>query len=138
MNLERDSARSGTKRQTTLQKNRSRMTSTVPILCLIQSMVVVTSPITVQAPPALAAITTMPAKNSRVSRSATSFRSNEIITMVVVRLSSTADRKNVNQLTIQSSWTLFLALIRSVISEKPSWASTSSTIVIAPIRKKMM
>ena len=58
------------------------------------------------------------------------------MTMVVVRLSRTADRKKASQQRIHSSVDSFLALMREVISSNPSWASTSSTIVIAPIRKK--
>ena len=69
----------------------------------IQSMVVVTSPMGVQAPPALAAMTMMPAKNSRSSCLSSSFFISEIMTMVVVRLSSTALRKKVTKPTSQSS-----------------------------------
>ncbi len=61
----------------------------------IQSMVVVTSPRGDHAPPAFAAITVMPTKNNRVSFKAIFFLNSETITMVVVRLSSRADRKNV-------------------------------------------
>ncbi len=67
----------------------------------IQSMVVVTSPIGLQAPPALAAITMMPAKNNRSSCLSSSFFISEIITMVVVRLSSTELRKKVTKPTSQ-------------------------------------
>ena len=93
-----------------LGKNKSRITSHSLILCFIQIIVVVTSPMTVQAPPALAATTTMPIYKSRSSRSATSLRNTEIITMVVVKLSKTADRKNVHIPMTHSSDTLLLDL----------------------------
>ena len=72
----------------------------------IHSMVVVTSPSGDQAPPALAAITTTPDRYSRSSRAATSLRSSEIMTMVVVRLSSTGLRKKVTAPTIHISETM--------------------------------
>ena len=62
-------------------------------------MVVVTSPIGDHAPPALAAIITIPAKNFRWSASEMIFRSKETITIAVVRLSRTAERKKANNLT---------------------------------------
>jgi len=61
----------------------------------IQSIVVVTSPIGDQAPPALAAMTMLPAKKRRSSCLSSSFFISEIITIVVVRLSSTELRKKV-------------------------------------------
>ena len=79
------------------------MTSHSPILFFIQIMVVVTSPMTVHAPPALAAMTIIPTNRSRSSRSETSLRVTEIMTMVVVRLSSTDDKKNAIHDTIHSS-----------------------------------
>ena len=60
----------------------------------IQSMVVVTSPIGDQAPPALAAMTTNPAIHMRSSLSATILRRIEINTIVAVRLSIIADNTN--------------------------------------------
>ena len=59
----------------------------------IQSMVVVTSPMGDHAPPALAAMTTMPAKSHRVCLSSISLRSKETITIDVVKLSSNAEKK---------------------------------------------
>ncbi|MNL86701.1 hypothetical protein D3C87_2155160 [compost metagenome] len=55
------STSSGTSRHTRLGRNRLLMMPPVVIWLPIHSMVVVTSPIGDQAPPALAAITTMPA-----------------------------------------------------------------------------
>ena len=101
----------------------------------IHSMVVVTSPMGDQAPPALAAITTRPAKMSWSSARASSLRNREIITMVVVRLSSAADRKNVNRPISHSRVDCLRVLIRSVTTENPRCASISSTITMAPIRK---
>src|SRR6187455_887909 len=82
----------------------------------IQSMVVVTSPIGDQAPPAFAAMMIIPAKNNLMSLFGINFRMSEIITIVVVRLSNAEDKKNVTQHTIQSSCFGFLVLIRSVIN----------------------
>src|SRR5690606_16441837 len=87
----------GTSIHTTLGRNKLLIMLLAVICPPIHSIVVVTSPIGDQAPPALAATTMSPAKNRRVSRLATSFRVSDTITMVVVRLSRIADRKNVTQ-----------------------------------------
>src|SRR6478735_3351069 len=118
-----------------LGKNNVTMILPVEICPPIQSMVVVTSPIGVQAPPALAAITIIPAKNKRMSLLGISFRTSESITIVVVRLSSTDDKKNVTQQMIHNNVLGFLVLIRSVMKRNPWCASTNSTMVMAPIRK---
>jgi hypothetical protein len=81
------------------------MMASVVIWPPIHSMVVVTSPIGDQAPPELAAMTMMPAKNRRSSCLASSLRISEIITMVVVRLSRTALRKKVTKPTSHISET---------------------------------
>ena len=73
----------------------------------IHSIVVVTSPIGDQAPPALAAMTTMPAKSQRVCRSSMSLRNSDTMTMDVVKLSSRAEKKKVKTHTIHSIFTLF-------------------------------
>ena len=104
----------------------------------IHSMVVVTSPMRDQAPPALAEMMTAPAKSQRVGLSAMSFRSREIITMEVVRLSSAAEKKKVRVAMIHSRRPFFRVLIRSVMTANPLWASTNSTMVMAPRRKKRM
>ncbi len=101
----------------------------------IHSIVVVTSPIGDQAPPELAAMTMMPAKNSRSAWFASSLRISEIMTMVVVRLSSSALRKKVTKPTSHIRVESCCVLIRLVITSKPLCASTTSTMVIAPIRK---
>ena len=101
----------------------------------IHSIVVVTSPIGDQAPPELAAMTMMPAKNRRSSCLASSLRISEIITMVVVRLSSIALRKKVTKPTSHISVDSSVVRMRWVITSKPLCASTTSTMVIAPIRK---
>ena len=115
--------------------NKPFMISSAVIWPPIQSMVVVTSPIGVQAPPALAAITIIPAKNKRSSLCSRSFFIRETITIVVVRLSKIALRKNETKPTIHIKVESFLVLILEVITSKPLCASTTSTIVIAPIKK---
>ena len=85
----------------------------------IHSIVVVTSPIGDHAPPAFAAMTIIPAKNNLICLLGISFRIKEIITIVVVRLSNTAERKKVTQQTIHKSFFGFLVLILSVINLKP-------------------
>ena len=88
----------------------------VAVICPpIHNMVVVTSPIGDQAPPELAAITTRAANISRSSLSAIIFRNSETRTMVVVRLSRTADKKNVMNPISQTSFFLFVVFIRLVI-----------------------
>jgi hypothetical protein len=57
------------------------------------------------------------------------------MTIVVVRLSSTAERKKVINPTIQSKVLLLSDFILVEMMAKPSWASINSTIVIVPIRK---
>ncbi len=56
--------------------------------------------------------------------------------MVVVRLSSMALRKNVTSPTSHINVDNLVVLMRVVMTSKPLCASTTSTIVIAPIRKK--
>src|SRR5712672_1967363 len=101
----------------------------------IQSMVVVTSPMADQAPPALAAMTIIDAKNKRSLGLSSSFRISEIITIVVVRLSRIALRKKVTKPTSHIRVACFLVRISEVITSKPLCASITSTIVMAPIRK---
>ena len=55
----------------------------------------VTSPKGDQAPPAFAAMTVIPVNSKRCSRPAINFLKRETITIVVVRLSSMADKKKV-------------------------------------------
>mmetsp|Transcript_8097 Transcript_8097/g.20792 ORF Transcript_8097/g.20792 Transcript_8097/m.20792 type:complete len:206 (+) Transcript_8097:412-1029(+) len=107
------------------------------MLPLIQSMVVVTSPMGVQAPPALAARTTAAPKNWRRSGSLTSLRRSETMTMVLVRLSRMALMKKVMPETIQRRDLLDVALMTLVTSLNPWCASTISTMVIAPRRKNI-
>ena len=102
----------------------------------IHNMVVVTSPIGDQAPPALAEITTIAANRSRSSCFCNSFLVSEIITIVAVKLSRTALKKKDRNPTIHNKCESFLVLIRDVITSKPLCASMTSTMVIAPIKKK--
>jgi hypothetical protein len=85
----------------------------------IHNIVVVTSPIGVHAPPALAAMMIIPAKNNRISLFGMSVLINETMTIDVVRLSSTADKKNVIQQIIHKSNFGFFVLIVLVITLKP-------------------
>lgn len=104
----------------------------------IHSMVVVTSPKGDQAPPALAAITIVPANQSRSSLSCNNLVHNDTITMAVVRLSSRAERKNEIPVMINNSLRLLVVFIFWVMISKPLCESISSTIVIAPNKKKRM
>src|SRR5688572_25563849 len=85
----------------------------------IHSMVVVTSPMGDHAPPALAAMTIIPAKNKRMSLLGTNFRTRETITMAVVRLSKRAERKKVTQQITHNNVFGFFVLMRSVIMLNP-------------------
>src|SRR5690606_118019 len=96
------STSTGTRRQTRLGKNNDVMMARVDTCPPIHSMVVVTSPMGVHAPPALAAIIIIPANVRRISLSGISLRINDTITIDVVRLSSIADRKNVTRHMIHS------------------------------------
>ena len=66
-------------------------------------MVVVTSPKGDQAPPALAAITIIPANQRRSSLSAKIFAQTDVITIAVVRLSNSAESKKVIPVIINKS-----------------------------------
>mmetsp|Transcript_16028 Transcript_16028/g.35511 ORF Transcript_16028/g.35511 Transcript_16028/m.35511 type:complete len:201 (-) Transcript_16028:949-1551(-) len=106
------------------------------LICpLIHSIVVVTSPMGVQAPPALAAMTIMAPKSFLSSTSGRSFFTSETITMVVVRLSRMPERKKDSRATIRIRPRLLSALMTSVMTLKPLCASTISTIVMAPRMK---
>ena len=125
----------GTSRQTMLGKIKLAMMVPVVNWPPIHNMVVVTSPIGDQAPPAFAATTTMPAKSHLVCLSSINLRNKDTMTMEVVKLSNNAEKKNVKTQTIQSILTLLRVVIRSVMTLNPSCASTNSTMVIAPIKK---
>src|SRR5688572_4809689 len=77
----------------------------------IHNIVVVTSPMGDQAPPALAAMTIMPAKNKRMFLFGTSFRTRETMTIDVVRLSRMAERKKVTPQIIHNNVFGFFVLI---------------------------
>src|SRR5690554_6814609 len=111
---------SGIKIQIKLGINNSATIFFAVICPPIHNMVVVTSPIGDHAPPALAAIITIPEKNQRSFLSPISFLNSEIITIDVVRLSKAAEKKKVNRQIIQSSFTLLVVFIRLVITAKPS------------------
>ena len=109
----------GTTMQTRLGSRVFTMMLTVVTCPLIQSMMVVTSPMGLQAPPALAARMTMPAKSQRSFLSAMSLRRSATMTMAVVMLSSRAERKKVRMETTQRSFFLSVVLMRSVMTVKP-------------------
>ena len=125
----------GTKIDTKLGKNTVFIMLIVVTCPPIQSIVVVTSPMGDQAPPALQATIIIPAITRRCSGFRTNLRATDTITMAVVRLSNKADKTNDNPLIIQSSVRVFRLAIRSVMSVKPSCASMSSTTVMAPSKK---
>src|ERR1044072_6101077 len=105
----------GTSIHTRLGIKRDAMTDDAVICPPIQSMVVVTSPIGDHAPPAFAAMMTSTMYFNRMGGSETNFLRSETITIVVVRLSRIADRKNVNTQTMMSSVDAFLVLSRAVM-----------------------
>ena len=80
-------------------------------------------------------MTMMPAKNNLSWRLSSNLRISETITMVVVRLSRMALRKNVTRPTSHISLVILAVLMRAVMTSNPLCASTTSTIVIAAIRK---
>jgi len=115
--------------------NISMITPAAVISPLFHSIMVVTSPIGENAPPEFAAIITSEAYIMRSFFSFTSLRNIIIITIDVVRLSRMADRMNVMNAMRQSSFFLLLVFIVSLTKLNPPFWSTSSTIVIAPMRK---
>src|SRR5690554_4958514 len=129
---------SGIKIQIKLGINNSATMFFAVICPPIHNMVVVTSPIGDHAPPALAAMITIPAKSQRSFLSPISFLNKEIITIDVVRLSKAAEKKNVKRQIIQSSFILLVVFILLVITANLAGESISSTIVIAPMRKKII
>ena len=110
----------GIKTANTLGKNVLFIIPAPEIRPLIQSMVVVTSPIGEKTPPAFAAMIIIPAKNLR------SFAFNKIlrtrVTIIIddVILSNTADIKNVMNVICQSKTRTLFVFIRLVIKENPS------------------
>mmetsp|Transcript_61603 Transcript_61603/g.101775 ORF Transcript_61603/g.101775 Transcript_61603/m.101775 type:complete len:243 (+) Transcript_61603:639-1367(+) len=132
----RDIISSGTNSATMLGRISANIVGQVVMLPLIHSIVVVTSPMGVQAPPAFAAMTARPPKSMRSSVwSGSIFRSSETMTMVDVRLSSTAERQKVTTPTMNRRVRRLLVWMFSVMTRKPWCASTISTIVMAPSRK---
>mmetsp|Transcript_47424 Transcript_47424/g.143563 ORF Transcript_47424/g.143563 Transcript_47424/m.143563 type:complete len:225 (-) Transcript_47424:1424-2098(-) len=125
-------------RQTTEGKKSSVTVGTVDRLLLIQSIVVVTSPIGVQTPPAFAATTTIAPKRRRSSSLGTSFRSKDTMTIVTVRLFNMAERKKVRKPITQNNVFFDFVVIKLVTTLKPWCASTTSTMVEAARRKKQI
>src|SRR6056297_438840 len=96
----------GTSMQITEGRIRFLIRPMVLTLSLIQSIVVVTSPIGDQAPPALADKTAIERNHMRSLRRGTIRRRSETMTSMEAKLSSVADRKKAIMLTIQSSFAL--------------------------------
>src|SRR5690606_33119116 len=97
----------GTSRQAKLGKNTSEIMVLVVTWPPFHSIMVVTSPMGDHAPPELAAIIIKLAKNQRSIFLSINLRRMATITIVVVRLSNTADRKKVTSDRIQSRATIF-------------------------------
>ena len=114
-----EASKTGTTIQTKEGISRFMMSLAVVTLFPIQSMVVVTSPMGDQAPPALAAITIKPANHNLVLLSLIIFCSMVIKTMVAVRLSIMADRINAIIEKITSKPFLDFVLIKLLMVAKP-------------------
>mmetsp|Transcript_8086 Transcript_8086/g.16879 ORF Transcript_8086/g.16879 Transcript_8086/m.16879 type:complete len:408 (-) Transcript_8086:944-2167(-) len=125
-------------RQTTLGRNSWVTVGPVESWWLIQSMVVVTSPMGVHTPPAFAATTTMAPKRRRSDSEGMILRRRDTMTIVTVRLLRMEDRKKVRKPITQKSCFFELTLMAFVTTLKPWWASTTSTMVEAARRKKHM
>ena len=115
--------------------NISVITPSAVMTPLFHSMMVVTSPMGEKAPPELAAMMTSEAYMMRSLWSLTSLRSIMIMTIDVVRLSSMAERKKVMNAMRHSNTFLLLVWRVSLTKLNPPFWSTSSTIVMAPMRK---
>mmetsp|Transcript_14481 Transcript_14481/g.45246 ORF Transcript_14481/g.45246 Transcript_14481/m.45246 type:complete len:515 (-) Transcript_14481:296-1840(-) len=124
--------------ETSEHAKRSVIVCAVESWPFIHSIVVVTSPIGVHTPPALAAITIIAPKSLRSSSESRSLRMSETITIVTVKLFKMAERKKVSTPTSQKSVLFDETCSRSVNARKPWCASTTSTIVDAARRKKQM
>ena len=92
----------------------------------------VTSPITVNAPPQLAAMTMAEPSHARERASATMRRISISIRMVVVRLSRLADMRKVTPTKLHSSWRLLGVRTQRVMALKqPSALSTLRMFIVA-------
>ena len=115
----KEATKTGTTTQTTEGMKRYEISFNVVTLLAIHNMVVVTSPIGDQAPPAFADIIISPANQSRVSRSPITFCKIVIKTIVAVRLSMIADNMNASIAKIQSRAFLDLVLMNDLMVENP-------------------
>mmetsp|Transcript_11393 Transcript_11393/g.35255 ORF Transcript_11393/g.35255 Transcript_11393/m.35255 type:complete len:238 (+) Transcript_11393:860-1573(+) len=133
---------SGTTPATREGRNRPATVSKAEILPWIQSIVVVTSPIGLQAPPAFAATTARPPQRRRHSSSSgTMWRRSLTATIVAVRLSMTELMKKLSRQMIGISASRRLRTSRSmarVTTVKPPKWSMDSTRPMAGSRKRMM
>ena len=134
--IDRDAIHTGTIVETRLGSNSDSTSGTEVTLPLTQSIIVVTSPMGDHAPPLLAAMMMILANSQRSFCSGIIRRISMTITMAVVMLSNTADIKKVRIEISHNNVTFLRVVMRLVMIENPPWTSISSTIVIAPIRKK--
>src|SRR5690606_11439167 len=100
--------------------NKCSINNAVVTLSPIHNMVVVTSPMGDQAPPAFAAIMMTPAYQILTSRSKMIFWRMEIKTIVAVRLSIIDESMKAKKEKIQSNLFLLLVLTNDLIVAKPS------------------
>ncbi len=129
-----DAINVGTAKHTKEGTTKCVIRPTVDTRSPIHSIVVVTSPIGDQAPPALAAITPIQTNQRRSILSGTNRLKSETNTIVEAKLSRVADKKNASIQTNQSIFFLLFVVILLVITENPLCKSINSTIVMAPIR----
>ncbi len=120
--------------ETMLGTTRFKMRLLVVTLSAIHSMMVVTSPMGLHAPPLLAATTITPANNHRSFWSLSKRRVIITMMMVVVMLSSTALMMNESEASIHMSCFLLPALMCSVMKLNPPYRSMCSTMVMAQMR----
>mmetsp|Transcript_21115 Transcript_21115/g.66781 ORF Transcript_21115/g.66781 Transcript_21115/m.66781 type:complete len:234 (-) Transcript_21115:743-1444(-) len=132
---------SGTTPATREGRNRPATVSKAEILPWIQSIVVVTSPIGLQAPPAFAAITAqLPQLRRKDSSFLATWRRSFNATIVAVRLSMTELRKKVKRQMMginRSTLPAIILLIMDVTIAKPPKWSMDSTTPMAGKRNRM-
>ena len=100
--------------------NISCFTMLMAVICPPIHSIVVTSPNDDHSPPALAAITIIPANQNLSFFSLNILEYSDVITMAVVKLSSRAERKKVSEIIIRNNLDLLVVFIFCVIMSKPS------------------
>ena len=125
----------GTSKEIIQGKIREDIKGNVLTFPRIHNMMVVTSPMGDHAPPLLAAIMIIPEKIHLSDGLSTNFLKIMTMIIVVVILSKTADMKKAIPAKSHSNVSFLRVVIPFVMILKPACESTSSTIVIAPMRK---